>query len=151
MNKDNKQELIKRLHTEKCSCVIAQGNDTRIFHKKGVNDLYELVCHHPAYLKGAYIADKVVGKAAAALMVMGGIKEVYTDTISLSALTLLRKAHIPVDFECLVPYIQNPDKTGWCPLEEKCYHEDSIGGIFYIIRNFINKQTPFFKGSFAWK
>ncbi len=113
-----------------------------------MKDLYELLCHNPAFLKGAYIADKVVGKAAAALMVRGGIKDVYTDTISLSALALLRKEHISVDFERLVPYIQNPDKTGWCPLEEKCYHEDSLDGILDIVRQFIRRQMPFIKRLF---
>lgn len=145
---ENKKKLIELLHAGNYSCVIAQGNDTRTFRKKGVKDLYELLCHNPAFLKGAYIADKVVGKAAAALMIRGGIKDVYTDTISLSALTLLRKAHISVDFERLVPYIQNPDKTGWCPLEEKCYHEDSVDGIFDIVRQFIRRQMPFIKRLF---
>ena len=111
--------------------------------------MYELVCHNPAFLKEAYIADKVVGKAAAALMILGGIKEVYTDTISLSALTLLRREHIPVEFECIVPYIQNPDKTGWCPLEERCYPEDSVEGIFDIVRQFIRRQMPFIKRIFT--
>lgn len=146
---ENKKKLIELLHAGNYSCVIAQGNDTRTFRKKGVKDLYELLRHNPAFLKGAYIADKVVGKAAAALMVRGGIKDVYTDTISLSALTLLRKAHISVDFGLLVPYIQNPDKTGWCPLEEKCYHEDSLDGIFDIVRQFIRRQMPFIKRLFT--
>lgn len=145
----NKKELIELLHTGKYSCVIAQGNDTRTFRKKGVKDLYELLCRNPAFLNGAHIADKVVGKAAAALIVRGGIKDVYTDIISLSALTLLRKAHIQVSFERLVPYIQNPDKTGWCPLEEKCYHEDSIDGIFAIVRRFIRRQMPLIKRIFT--
>lgn len=141
--------MIERLHKGNCSCVIVQGNDAQTFHKKGVKDLYELVCHNPAFLKEAYIADKVVGKAAAALMILGGIKEVYTDTISLSALTLLRREHIPVEFECIVPYIQNPDKTGWCPLEERCYPEDSVEGIFGIVRQFIRRQMPFIKRIFT--
>lgn len=39
------------------------------------------------FLKEHLSADKAVGKAAAALLVLGGIKKVYSDIISLSALT----------------------------------------------------------------
>lgn len=145
-----KERLKELLHAGSYSCVIAQGGNTRTFRNDGVKDLYDLLCRNPAFLKGAYIAGKIVGKAAAALMVRGGISNVYTDTISLSALGLLRRARIPVDFGCLVPYIPNPDKTGWCPLEEMCYHEDSIDGIFDIVRQSIRRQMPFFKRLF-WK
>ena len=39
-------------------------------------------------MKGAAIADKVIGKGAAALMVLGGFKTVYADIISTPALVI---------------------------------------------------------------
>ena len=45
-------------------------------------------------MRGAQIADKVIGKAAAVLMVLGRVQEVYTDIISEPALVLLRRANI---------------------------------------------------------
>ncbi len=59
-------------------------------------------------MKGAGIADKVIGKAAASLMVLGGIRQVYTDVISQPALALLCNANIEVSYVRLVP----SSKTG---------------------------------------
>ena len=59
-------------------------------------DIYDLLTQEPEFLKGASIADKVVGKGAAALMILGGIKELYTDIISTKALELLQKSDIKV-------------------------------------------------------
>lgn len=135
------KEIINLLHTQKCSCVIAgAAGEIRSFHQRGVADLYTLLCQEPQFLHGASVADKVVGKAAAALMVKGQIKELHTDTISTPALKLLQAAHIPVEYTQAVPYIRNCDNTGWCPLETRCYEEDSIDILFTIIDRFIKSK-----------
>ncbi len=71
-------ELIRLLHEGGYSCVIRK-EEIRTFTQRGVADLYDLLNQHPVFLHGAQVADKVVGKAAAALMVLGGVREVYTD------------------------------------------------------------------------
>lgn len=63
-------ELIRLLHEGGYSCVIRK-EEIRTFTQRGVADLYDLLNQHPAFLHGAQVADKVVGKAAAALMVLG--------------------------------------------------------------------------------
>lgn len=69
------EKLINLLHTGGYSCTIANGGKIRTFTQRGVADLYDLLTQEPEFLKGALIADKVVGKGAAALMILGGIKE----------------------------------------------------------------------------
>ena len=73
------EKIIKVLHEKKLSCVILKS-DGSIVHcrRRGVIDLYELLCSSPETLNGAVIADKVVGRGAAALMVLGQIKRLYT-------------------------------------------------------------------------
>ena len=68
------EELINLLHSGGYSCVIANGDNIRTFTQRGVADLYDLLTQEPDFLKGASIADKVVGKGAAALMILGGIR-----------------------------------------------------------------------------
>lgn len=63
------EELINLLHSGGYSCVIANGDNIRTFTQRGVADLYDLLTQEPDFLKGASIADKVVGKGAAALMI----------------------------------------------------------------------------------
>lgn len=99
-------------------------------------------------MKGASIADKVIGKGAAALMVLGGMRTVYADIISTPALTLLRHEGIETTFAKEVLHIINRDKTGWCPLETACDKLESVTEMYPVIQNFIKnirskKNQPF--------
>lgn len=134
------KELINLLHAGNYSCVIANGNSTRTFTQRGVADLYDLLTQEPDFLKGAFIADKVVGKGAAALMILGGIKELYTDIISSKALELFRESEVKVGFAQEVPFIWNRDHTGWCPVETMCNEEKSAEAILPLIRDFLERM-----------
>ena len=133
------EKIIDLLHSGGYSCVIGNGTEIRTFTQRGVADLYDLFRQDPSFMKGAGIADKVIGKAAAGLMVLGGIRQVYADVISQPALALLHNANIEVSYVRLVPFIENRDKSGWCPLETACYGIESIQEIFRIIENFLSK------------
>lgn len=132
--------LIDLLHSGNYSCVIRNDNEIRTFSQRGVADLYDLLKKEPGFLNGASIADKVVGKAAAALMILGGIKELYTDLISEPAIELLNDSNVEVVYKHSVPFIQNRDKSGWCPLETLCYQEKSVNAILPLIDDFISRM-----------
>lgn len=134
------EELISMLHTGGYSCVIANGEEIRTFTQRGVADLYDLLTMEPEFLKGAIIADKVVGKGAAALMILGEIKELYTDVISTKALELFQKSEVKVDFTQEVPFIWNRNHTGWCPVETMCSEENSAENILPLIRDFLERM-----------
>ena len=116
----NREQIIAMLHAEACSCVIANGHRIESFHERGVKDLHRLLCDDRALLDGAFIADKVVGKGAAALMVAGGVMGVYTDVISRPALTLFSQSGIDVEYGTLVDNIINRAGTDICPVEKLC-------------------------------
>ena len=67
----NQQQLKERLLAEQCSCVIYNQGEVRIFRERGVKDLYRLLKEEPDFLAGASMADKVIGKAAAAAGIGG--------------------------------------------------------------------------------
>lgn len=131
------ESIIDILHTGGYSCVLKNQTEIRTFTQRGVADLYDLYQSDPSFMKGASIADKVIGKGAAAMMVLGGIENVYADIISTPALTLLREAGIETTFTQEVPHIINRDKTGNCPLETACSKTNSVTEIYPIIQNFI--------------
>lgn len=120
MTDKERQELIDCLFAEKCSCVIRNGDQTRIFRERGVKDLYRLFKEEPAFLNGAFVADKVVGKGAAALMILGGVTEVFADVVSQPAYKLFGRARVRVEYTQMVPHIINRTQTDWCPLEKRC-------------------------------
>ena len=97
MVETDRKVLIERLDAEQCSCVIYNGGETRLFWERGVQDLYRLLKTEPDFLRGAFIADKVIGKAAAALMALGGVDEVFARVISSPARELLERSGIKVD------------------------------------------------------
>jgi hypothetical protein len=71
-----------------------------------------------AELKGASVADRVVGKAVALLFVYSGVREVYAEVLSRKAKALLAQYGIAFEYKELVDTVLNPAKTDMCPLEK---------------------------------
>lgn len=88
------------------------------FHRQGVIDLFTLLTEAPQMLKDAQIADRVIGRGAALLMVKGGVREVFAYVISESALSIFKQAGIPVTYNSLQPHIINRTGTDICPVEK---------------------------------
>lgn len=129
------EDLIQLLHEGKHSLVVANG-EVCSFNGRGVINLYHLIEEDPGFLFGASIADKVVGKAAAALMALAKVKEVYADVVSQPALDLLEKEYIKIKYGMVVPHIKNRTKTGLCPLEIRCLKCTSPQDCFRQIKAF---------------
>ena len=134
------KDIIDILHKGSYSCVIKNGMEVRTFTQRGVADLYDLLQNGSDFLKGASVADKVIGKAAAVLMILGGVKEVYTDLISLPALLLFGDTDIRLNYKNSTPFIRNRDNSGWCPLETLCHQEELPENILPLIKGFIDKM-----------
>ena len=134
-----RNDLIQQLHRGKYSLVIANHDEIRTFSGRGVSDLYDLLSDDPLFLRGASVADKVVGKGAAALMIIGGIAELYTDVISDSAWELLHTTATEVSFGQQVPQIWNRTHTDRCPVEKLCEEARTAEECLPIIDNFIKK------------
>ena len=62
--------------------------------------------------------QRIVGKAAAFLYVLLGIKILYANVISELALDVLKKYQIKVFYANTVPMIRNRTDTGYCPMEQ---------------------------------
>lgn len=134
------KKLIRILHEGHYSCVVENFDEIFTFTGRGISDLYDMIKNKHCFLKSARVADKVIGKGAAALLVLGDAKEVYADVISLSALILLREAGVEADFGRVVPFIWNCNRTDWCSLEKICYKETSAHDILPLVEAFINNM-----------
>ena len=119
----NQQQLKERLLAEQCSCVIYNRGEVRIFWERGVKDLYRLLKEEPEFLAGAS---------------MGGVREVFALVISLPARELLERAGIATGYSEEVPHIINRTRTGWCPLETRCYSLETPEACLVQIEEFIN-------------
>lgn len=130
------KQLIERLHQEDCSLVIlsSEGEITS-YNKKGVRDLIYLLDHEPERLKNAILADKVIGKAAAGLIIRGGVREVYAEVMSRLALPLLTTAKISYQYATLVDRIIIPDGDDRCPLETIVAEADNAEEVESLLRS----------------
>ena len=135
----NRQQAIETLHATHCSCVIANGSRLEQFHERGVKDLHHLLHNDKALLDGAFIADKVVGKGAAALMIAGGVKEVYADVMSRAALSLFQSHGLEVEYGLLVDNIINRAGTDICPVEKLCAQCLTTEECLPLIDDFVSK------------
>ena len=70
-------------------------------------------------LKNAIVVDKVIGKAAALLMVYGKVKQVHTNIIAKDAIPIFEKYKVEYSYNEIVDHIQNVKKDGLCPMEQK--------------------------------
>ena len=112
----------------------------RIFRERGVADLFRLQHEEPQLLRGAFIADKVVGKGAAALMVLGGVEGLFADVVSRAALDLFAAAGKAVAYTVAVPHIINRAGDGICPVERLCAGARTAAECLPLIEGFMQKM-----------
>lgn len=136
------EKLVQELHQSSHTlALLDQEGKLHTYDNRGVRDLYNLLTNEPNILKGALVADKVVGKGAAALMIVGGIAELHTDIISEPAIKLFDLSGIRYTFDMKVDHIENRTKDGWCPVETICKDVPTAGQCVPLIANFIESMN----------
>ena len=131
------KELIDILHNERLTLVVKSADGTiHRFTQRGVKDLLTLVTQGPEILNGSSIADKAVGKAAAACMIQGGVMHVWADVMSEPALALLQDHGVKAESGQLVHHIINRTGDDWCPMERLSRGLDDPEAIIQKIQDF---------------
>ena len=120
MKSDTSVEDAKKMIREnKAECIAVQNNKIVAAERgRGVSPLLNLYDRDKALIKNSVIVDKVIGRAAAFIIIKGGAAEVFGKITSEDALQLLKKHNIPVTYDLLVPRILNQKRNGLCPLED---------------------------------
>jgi hypothetical protein len=135
------KQLINILHDEGLTLVVKSADGTlHRYTQRGVKDLLTLVTESPEVLRDALIADKAVGKAAAACMAVGGVRHVHADVMSEPALALLQAHGVKAEYGQLVDHIINRAGTGWCPMEQLSRDIDDPTTIIHKIKEFFNSH-----------
>lgn len=100
------------------SCVIIKNN--KIIHTasgQGIAPLISVYESNPDFLKDAFVVDKVIGKAAAIILILGGAKKVYGEFMSTAACDYLSARDCEIDYGERISVISNRSGDGICPLE----------------------------------
>lgn len=107
----------KLLETGTCTCVACKDGVAYTSAERGIGSLVNWI-EGDTDLSGFSVADKVIGKGAAMLFVLLGVKEVYAPVMSEPARSVLQAHGITSHCASLVPSIRNRTDTGRCPMEE---------------------------------
>jgi hypothetical protein len=85
-------------------------------------------------IKGASLADKIVGKAVAFLSAYFQIASVYTPVASDPAVKVLTAHNIHFEADKVVPMILNRTGDGQCPIEQMIMACTAPGGAYNILK-----------------
>ena len=101
------------------TCVLIK-NGKIIYRSKKERFFPLLFClkNKKSLLRNAMVYDKIVGRAAACLMIYGRVKSVMTPVISRSALAEFRKTKIKVEYKKITGRIMNRAGDDLCPMEK---------------------------------
>ena len=108
---------LQLLREGQAACVVLRDSEIiRAETGRGVAPMIRL--YEDGALQGAYVVDKIVGKAAAMLMTLGGVSGCYALTVSRAALVWFAGHDIPVEYGVCAEYIVNRTGDGMCPMEQ---------------------------------
>ncbi|MGI5894640.1 MAG: DUF1893 domain-containing protein [Candidatus Merdivicinus sp.] len=112
------QNLIDLIDRGEYSCA-AMGQEID-YHCSGlgVKPIITPMRENRRFFEQKEVADTVVGKAAALLLVLSGASAVYGKVMSQSAVQVFQTYNVPYQYGTLVDYIQNRTGDGMCPLED---------------------------------
>ncbi len=108
---------VNRLSKGLSMVIVKNGRVLFETRKHGLSGLIEALDKYMERLRGASIADKVVGKAAALLIAYAGIVDVYASILSIHGMQELEKHGIHYRYGKLVKYIAGRRRGEVCPFE----------------------------------
>jgi Domain of unknown function (DUF1893). len=122
-------------------CTFAAMKNGEVYKSslKGILPVINKLKEDPAYFEGADVADEVIGKAAALLLIYGKVRSIYTPVISEHAMEILEKHHIYFEYDKKVPFILNRNKDGMCPMEKTVLNTDDPVTAYKLLSDKISK------------
>jgi hypothetical protein len=124
----------------KASCVlIKNGRIMRTMSGQGVAPLLSIYEKEPEVLQGAFVVDKVIGKAAALLLVLGGAKGAYGLVVSSAGCAYLKARGFQVNYGELIDKISNRTGDGICPLENSVLDLDDPEAGYYRLKETLKR------------
>ncbi len=100
--------------------------------KRGIAPLLELIASGKD-VSGYSAADKVVGKAAAALFIKCGVKQLYAAVLSKGGAKLLESHGVEYVYDTLTDAIINRAGTDACPMEKAVRDIEEIEDMYVAI------------------
>lgn len=131
-------DAVKLIKSGKATCIVIKN--ASIIHAAkgwGVSPILHLYDNEPLKLEQAFVVDKIIGKAAAMLLIQAGVSKVYGEIMSKSANEFLIKHAVEVQYGRCIDVITARDGRGICPIEKSVLYIDVPEEGVITIRNTI--------------
>jgi len=141
-NQDVFEEAKKMLKNSQASCVVIRNKE--IIHTadgRGVSPIMNLHDNYPGLLRDAFVVDKMIGKAAAVILVLGGTTRVYGEKMSAAGLEYLEEHGVRAEYGRYIDVISNRNRDGLCPLEQSVLEIDEPESALANLRETIYRLT----------
>lgn len=120
--------------------VLCKGKTVYMSERRGIGQMLEYL-DEKVDLRGFSAADKVIGRAAAMLFAMAGVKEVWGEVVSRAALPVLEAYDISYSYGRLADRIINRRGDGLCPMEEAILAANTPREAYRILRENYQMMT----------
>lgn len=127
------QKAKQLLSRTESTCVLCRGDLVYQTTLRGVRPLLDWLDSGEDTC-GFSAADKVVGKAAALVYCLLGVRRVHGNVMSSTAVRVLRQNGIEVYWDTLVESVRNRTNTGLCPMEVATRDIDDPEQALIVIR-----------------
>ncbi len=137
----NNIDLAKMTLLENNHSIVVVKEDKVVYKsdKNGLLPIIDIYDSDKSILNGAAVADKVIGRAAALILIKANISELYTELISENAISILDDTNIKYQYNKKVKEIRNRDNTDMCPMEKLSLSTDDADQLIAKVKEKINK------------
>ena len=120
------------------SLVVVKDGKTSVCDGRGIKPVVDYL--EKDNFDGAFVADKVIGKASALLLVYGKVQEVYTPAISKPAVKVFEDNNVKYSADKIVDNIINRTGTDLCPMEKKVQNIDNPKRAYKLFRKLLKES-----------
>ena len=132
--RQDQEQAIALLNQGEYTVVLCKDGQHVESNRRGVSPLLTWL-DQEVDLMGYSAADKVVGRGAAFLYRLLGVRAVYGKVMSVAAVKVLRAGGIEVSWGTLTETIMNRQKNGPCPIELATRNIQEPENALFIIRS----------------
>ena len=134
-------ETMSALFENSAYTLVLQKNGETVYrdYGRGVGPALRVFDTQPELLKDACICDTIVGKAAAAIYILGGAASVYAETMSVAAQRLLQAYGVACACRTNPETLLNRQGTGLCPFEQAVLELEQPEACLPVIRQTLTR------------
>lgn len=100
----------------------------------GIAPIMNKMIDDELYFQDCNIADKVIGKSAAMLLIKSQVKHIHAVVLSQHAKDILDEYKISYSYDEIVPYIINRTHTDMCPMEKSVLNIRDLNQAFVTLQ-----------------